>query len=363
MSDFKIFSEVTDKSAWTSAVQKILKDQPVSSLNWTISDHLSLDPYYKASDIKGFLDTPTAIERCKLRQVFNIKHRDTKDLNKIIIQALEHGLESLVLVWTTTPNQHDFDEVLSGVHMNMVHIHIITQHYEDWVLMMDILKIKCQLDQESHIQGSVICLKDEFKIFNYVIDNQLFNLYPKLRFWQVSGKNLEDLLIKGYQILSNAIDYSMGIDEITARIQFIIPMTPVLIESVANIKTFRLLWALIVDAYKPQHECSRIVYIITQNDTETYFLQEPLVYNNILKQTAQVMSSMIGTADECQIELFDTTQTLEFAHRISRNIMHLLREESFLGQNKDPLRGAYVLEALIQKKAELVWGNILPHLQ
>jgi len=74
------------------------------------------------------------------------------------------------------------------------------------------------------------------------------------------------------------------------------------------------------------------------------------VHNNLIRNTLEAMSAILGTADVVSILPFDlrTKVSDEFSYRMVRNIQHLLREESYLNQVSDPTAGSYYIESLTQ---------------
>lgn len=364
--DFKEFTAIPNQEAWSSAVQKILKGVDINSLNWNINEQISLTPYYKQIDAPLALKVPVNNDDCKVRHSIIVDSTSLTEKNKWIISLLEQGTQSLQICWKITPSQVLFKKILDGVHLSMIQLHQEVYDFADWTKLLSIIDQQDAFPKD--IQGSIIyntnSIDEHANTISYLAKNQILKKYAHIRFFELSShtKNeLPELLHDGHQIVKKALDNDISMDDITARIQFVLTVNTSLIESIANIKAFRILWSFIVKNYHPQHECSVYTYIITKNNTEKYLSTSPLVYNNLLAQTTQAMAAIMGTSDEHQIDSFDPQHELEknFSNRISRNVMHLLKEESFLSKSKDPLRGAYAVEVLIKQTAEVAWNNFL----
>ncbi len=364
--DFKEFAVIPNQEAWFSAVQKILKGVDINSLNWNINEQISLNPYYKQIDVPLALKVPVNTDDCKVRQTIEVDTTDLFEKNKWVLSLLEQGTQSLHICWKITPSTELFKILLEGVHLSMIQLHQEVYDFADWTKLLSIIEQQNAFPKD--IQGSIIynsnSIDEQAKIISYLAKNQILKKYAHIRFFELSNhiKNeLPELLHDGHQIVTKALDNDISMDDITARIQFVLTVNTSLIESIANIKAFRILWSFIVKNYHPQHECSIYTYIITKNNSEKYPSTSPLVYNNLLAQTTQAIAAIMGTSDEHQIDSFDPDQALNtsFSTRISRNIMHLLKEESFLSKSKDPLRGAYAVEVLIKQTAEVAWNNFL----
>ncbi len=74
------------------------------------------------------------------------------------------------------------------------------------------------------------------------------------------------------------------------------------------------------------------------------------IHNNILRLTTEAMSGVIGGADCICLDPFNhlTGEADAFSYKISRNISHLLKHESFFDKVADPLKGSYFIEDLTQ---------------
>ncbi len=93
--------------------------------------------------------------------------------------------------------------------------------------------------------------------------------------------------------------------------------------------------------------------------TSVSSLREQTLYDpwmNMLRQTSSTAAAFIGGADEIRILPYDEVAKLyglersnDVAVRQSENVFHILNEESFLTQVKDPSYGSHLIEALTEK--------------
>jgi methylmalonyl-CoA mutase len=85
-------------------------------------------------------------------------------------------------------------------------------------------------------------------------------------------------------------------------------------------------------------------------------LKDP--HTNLLRQTTEAMSAIIGGIDRLIIHPHDEQSTQgasELAQRMALNISNLLQDESYLATVNDPLGGSYALEKLTQDLSEKSW--------
>ncbi len=87
-------------------------------------------------------------------------------------------------------------------------------------------------------------------------------------------------------------------------------------------------------------------------------LQDP--YTNLLRQTTEAMSAVLGGIDQLVIQPFDwysTKPNFTFSRRMATNISLLLKEESYLDIVIDPAGGSYAIDNLTATIAERAWAG------
>jgi len=82
-------------------------------------------------------------------------------------------------------------------------------------------------------------------------------------------------------------------------------------------------------------------------------------HTNILRLTTEALSAVLGGAEAVMLHPFDHLAGNAFSHRISRNIQHLLVEESYLEKQLDPAAGSYYIEQLVSDLKRPAWNVFL----
>jgi methylmalonyl-CoA mutase len=85
-------------------------------------------------------------------------------------------------------------------------------------------------------------------------------------------------------------------------------------------------------------------------------LKDP--FTNLLRQTTEVMSAIVGGVDSLTILPYDklsTKGTSDFALRMAQNIPLILKEESYFDKVIDPLGGSYSIEKLTDEVIQISW--------
>jgi len=163
-------------------------------------------------------------------------------------------------------------------------------------------------------------------------------------------------LHKGHEALYQLIKEGFNVDDAAAKIKFQFGIGSNFFFELSKFKVFRSLWFTIVDAYQPEHACTAIPYI----EAETGFLNKSLKdpHNNLLRQTTEALSAVLGGIDELTIRPYNawsTDKDVNKTQRLGLNIALLLKEESYLDKVIDTAGGAYILENLYDKIRENAW--------
>ena len=117
---------------------------------------------------------------------------------------------------------------------------------------------------------------------------------------------------------------------------------------IAKIRALRVLYATLAKEYGLEETCHIIATPSRRNKT---------IYDynvNMLRTTTECMSAILGGADTIFNMPYDVLyhKSNEFAERISKNQLLILREESYFGTASNPADGTYYIESLTNELAE-----------
>jgi methylmalonyl-CoA mutase len=124
----------------------------------------------------------------------------------------------------------------------------------------------------------------------------------------------------------------------TAGLSIIIPLQSNYFLQIAALRALRFL----LPQFSPELQNTKLIAITTaQENTEDS-------HANLLHFTTQAMSAIIAGANKIYIPPFDlgAKEPSHFAARISTNIQHILKEESYFAKVVDPSHGAYYIDYL-----------------
>lgn len=129
-------------------------------------------------------------------------------------------------------------------------------------------------------------------------------------------------------------------------------------KEIAKLRACRILIGALAKAYEIQDFVPSDFHIHTETSV-TYSAGEDR-YNNMLRNTTQAMSAILGGCDSIYVHPHtDTKEEKVFARRMARNIPLILREEVYFDKVSDPAAGSYYIENLTQCFVEEAWQGFL----
>lgn len=355
--------ESTGKSEWIALLEKELKGASIEQLQKVNQvEEIACPSYFHRSD-KGieFADPGLAEYTRGVATSSNDWHIGTcfrietvAATNTEILTALMAGTTAVV-VHATAEQIIDFSELFAAVELQYIH----TTFYP---------KTKQQaIDFVQYVGENPAAMVCDF---NHLLLDQLHLLHrSNLRPFGVNGyavqqtgattwQELAVSLAEGHELLVQQLDAGVEIDEAASAIHFVLGIGNHYFYEISKLRAFRTAWARIVAAYNPLLPASKKAIITAQTGFIRTSLRDP--YTNLLRQTTEAMSAVIGGVFQLVIQPYDwhaTPQNTTFTRRMATNISLLMKEESYLNYVIDPAGGAYAIDNLTETIAERAWSE------
>lgn len=332
------FSPVTDEQ-WKNAVQRELKDLQFEDILIRKDEVENLE-FEKYGSLESQPETVESASWKSNNNDWEINHRivvkDEKVANKEALQVLNLGASSLT--FELKKNQISWAALFEGIGLD----HIETQFH-----CMD-------QNQEADLAGqwSNFC-KKELQLLNATLSSE--------------NKNLSVLSYEVQQAGANAIQeiaYALaigneGLTQTKNTLQSITFEMGIGANYFVEITKFRAIQSLWNFIRKEQGSTCNSS-IIARTTFVNKSLKDP--YTNLLRQTTEAMSAVLGGAQAVDVQpydLYSLEADREFSSRMAINISNLLKEESYLQYVIDPLKGSYNMEALTKQLKEKAWALFL----
>lgn len=394
------YFEKQSKESWQQKAEKDLKGKPLGKINWRTFEGIETEPYYSAQDLNNNSNTallpgqaPYLRSQKELSNGWLIReeisqYKNFKATNKKAHNAIEQGAHNLVFATKAftdgfdgipVKNLEDLAQLLDGIDPAQTGISFKTGETGPFYLKL----LKEWAQNAGHNASQVFGSIDHDPIGAFVssgistpsLENTFAHLAEVMTFTKDNFEHYKSITIHsstfhnaGASIvqelaftLAIANEYmhqltekGLKLDEIYNHIQVELSVGGSYFQEIAKIRAFRWLWATLAGQYAQKTE-AQTCYLVARSSEWNKSVFDP--YVNMLRLTTEAMSASIAGADEIQLDGYDKgfRPTNEFSERISRNLHHLLTEESYLDKSVDPASGSYYIEKLTEDLAQAAW--------
>ncbi len=389
---FSEFPPVT-REQWEERIQQDLKGADYEKkLVWKTAEGISVKPYYRAEDLQNIKQMFASLpgQYPYVRGTNNVNNQwliaqdvETSDIvkaNYLAKDATRRGADAVLLNVSEVNTAKDMTALLDGIELDKVTLLFNSApSYENLLLNLDESLISSGYDsatikgvfdfdplsylllngnfynsEDGDLLEGAQLLKDaarslkEFKVLS--VNGQYFHnagstLVQELAFALASGNEyLAWYTTKGFTA-----------DEVASKMTFHFATGSNYFMEIAKLRAARLLWAQIVNAYKPASQESQKMYIHSLTSSWNKSIYDPFV--NMLRTTTEAMSAALGNADIITVLPFDMNyqEPDDLSLRMARNQQIILKEESNLDKVIDPAAGSYYIDNLTASLAEAAW--------
>lgn len=294
------------------------------------------------------------------KNAFYIRVKDCKESNEKALEVLMKGIDALVFELTET--SEDLDLLIKSIELPYIHTTFVPRNLDQlrWILngpakiSKTTISISIDLVEEEIFRNELSGIAEQIK------EDQLpIFLADGFKIQQCGAsipQELAYLIASGNDYLQQLLKNGLTIDVALACIHFRVGIGSGYFEEIAKIRALRLLWSNIVKQYDPIHSCSYNCRITAQTGSMNKSAKDP--NTNLLRQTTEAMSAIVGGVDQLLVQPFDADTkngTSTLSERMAINLSLILREESYLHAVIDPSGGSYTIEDLTDKLAEKAW--------
>lgn len=315
--------EYTD---WIQKVKKELKLEALDAKHLTLLDGQTFDPFFQRDQHQTFEFTRQA-RNWLIGEMVELD----KSSNAEILSMLEGGTQKLLLI--NASNDKDFEQLLNGVFLSMVHIHLETENQKVAEQFLTYVQYHC--DEEDRKNHSC----------NLVPINQ--GLVHTIHIDETNPNALNDFCNKSIDFINQHQNERWETIVNSLRITFEVQNKG--IEYIALVDAVKRLWSLICKSFGEIEISPKIEQIVPYDNSLS-------IDENFISSTVQAVNAVIATGDTLYIQ--NTPDNSDFSRRINRNIQHLLQLESFMQQSASAYRGSYVIEKISDMMVDKAWSNL-----
>lgn len=355
----KLFSEFDPVSpkAFKQQIQVNLKGADYNdSVIWNSPEGIDVKPFYHREDNTEPIEVPGQPQEWKIGEEIYILN--AKVSGNTANKVLNKGTEALFF---KTDKPFPVTELLTEIKTESIPIYF-NLNFLDVNFYRDILKTAEELNRTVYLNidsiGNLARYGNWFKSlnedFNKTSEILQFQTNEPGHIISVDSSTYQNAGASMVQQLAYALAHA---NEYLNRFQnklrnqqitFHVAVGSNYFFEIAKIRALRLLYATLADEYNLSGTC----HIIARPSLRNKVLYD---YNtNMLRTTTECMSAALGGADTIVNLPYDAFyhKTNEFAQRISRNQLLILKEESYMAATTNPAQGSYYIESLTNQLAE-----------
>lgn len=384
-------------SEWEAKILQDLKGADYEKkLIWKTAEGFSVKPYYRAEDLESLKSqlgslpgqfpyvrgTKAVTNDWEICQ--DIETAMPERANECAIDATQKGANALSINAANLKGAAAVATLLKGLDTARTSLHFNSS--SSYIEFLGWLKegISLSGSNAAEIKGSFdfdpisyLLLKGNFHYSQEEDLNEGYDLIklaetdlPGFRVMTVNGQyfhnsgstlvqELAFALASGNEYLAYLTGKGLSVDQVAPHMVFAFATGSNYFMEIAKLRAARMLWARIVEQYKPAQSASAQmrIHVTTANWNKTIY--DP--YVNVLRTATEAMSAAIGGADMVTVLPFDLNykEPDDFSVRIARNQQIILKEESSLDKVVDPSAGSYYIESLTAALADAAWKLFL----
>jgi methylmalonyl-CoA mutase len=363
---------------WKEKAEKELKGRPLEDLTWE-TEGFEIEPFFTREQVPG-TEVPNPAQAPYRRGVlpssneWRIRVPFRPNDGTKIRKALDNGVQTIALYSEDDGRQKLPEESLEAESLELR----AAKDPESWkssfrekldqlpqngALLFDpvthLLKEgEWPADGKENALQELVSISNELDREGFTWRSIPVNAAP---FHNAGATLVEELaftLSLGHEWLVHFLDNGWSIDALAPRMSFELSSGPLFFPEIAKFRAFRQLWSRVVEAYEPEHTCTRAPWIGANTSWWSLTRRDP--YTNMVRKTTEAMAALIGGSQELTVHPYDAAgkENSELGERVARNTHHLLKEESQLNKVIDPLGGSYYLETLTDRIGESAWDLV-----
>lgn len=376
---------------WRAKVEVDLKGADFDKkLVWRTNEGFNVQPVYRAEDIAGLKTTGslpgqypyvrgTRTDNDWLTRQ-NIEAATAAEANAKALEVLEKGVTSLGFKVAAPA---DVAVLLAGIDLTKVEINLTCCPGKAVEVAKALVDCLVKAGAEKTFKGSIDFnpLRRQFKHGVEGCDTAaIVDEAKKLLAAVAPVENLRCLAVDSemlansgafiYQELGYALSWGnawlealtgagVAVDEVAKRIKFNMCVSSNFFMEIAKFRAARMLWAQIVEQYKPESLDAAKMYVNASTSRFNQTIYDAHV--NLLRSQTETFSACVAGVDTIVTTPFDVPYKTPdtFSERIARNQQFLLKEESHMDKVVDPAGGSYYVETLTVSIAKEGWKLFL----
>ena len=334
---FDIFDQKS-KADWLEKVKKDLKTDDISRLDWMFDNSINYSPFFHNDDIRDDESRSAAVKNTDWWIEEEITGDDPKTLNTHALEALKQGVNSISFELNEACSNEDLSAILKGIQLEYIFL-ALSQKNEDYRQKLEKL-IEISNEHGFDLNKIHLSVQMGFDIKRITsILNEFTDRLPGLSI-RIAHNNSS---FNQKKIVDQIRQLAQEINQLSASDSFNNSWHNKLIYCFSFGENY---YETIVRLRAINSILPAGVRIAANCDISSYADEN----TNKIKVCSQAMAITIGRADFIALahsDIINGTRGSAHNRRITRNVHHLLKMESYMNRVHDPAAGSYLFEKIV----------------
>lgn len=388
---FEMFGEA-DFSVWEKAFLKDIQEDGKSLQGKLNAEGINIRPIYNNRDSSGKIDIPICTTGNNWEISQEVFSADIKEANKIAHDALRNGADSITFMLHDKTGsracmelntQEEFSMMVNNLPLSQNTFRFISGRKTMFLLSLlekevaarnispssvkfvfdydpvDFLAFKGRFFRSPEEDFSLMHEITEFASAKFPLSRTIgINGYLYRNAGSSVIQELAFSLAVASDYLSILSDRNLPPESVINQLTFSYGICSEFFMEIAKFRAARFLIHKLISAFTKEPSGNNInIHAVTSDFNKTAC--DP--YNNVLRNTTQAMSAIIGGADSLTIRPHDSVFSgyNTFSSDLGRNIQLLLKNESYLDKVTDIAAGSYFVDNITSEIIEKSWDLFL----
>ncbi len=305
-----IFQQFPTVSAdeWKNKIIIDLKGENFDKLIWHSKEDIKVLPFYTKENTEQYQLPIPEKQTAHWQVTERITVTDIPSANKLALHALEYGATAIVFnLQKKVFTKHDIESLLKDILTDIAPVYFENYAEENKTVLENVVKNACPV---------VVTIPQQ----DSIVDELMYAL---------QHADSKENTVFHFHIGQNYFF------------------------EIAKLRAFRWLWKQICEKNNQQYS----LFIFSETGLQRR--NETDEYTNILRNTTEAMSAILGGCDSLIINSHDIEkENSDFGKRIARNVHHILNYESYFNEITDATKGSYYIEYLTYQLAKKSWEKM-----
>jgi len=351
---------------WKAQATVDLRQTPFERIRWTTPDGFTIEPWYGPGNSVTLQGGPEPEPGNIWRNCRRIAVSDIHQANRSALESFSQDVTALEFSFSDPGlcTGENITLLLQGIAVPAVAIYF-SGLIDDPLLLMEALAAMPEFSGNTGgILASTAHVTDgkEQALCNAARSMPEFRFLPVDTLpWHAQGATASQEIALALAAASDTIhrftEAGIETDRVAAGMEIIMAAGSSHFTELAKPRALRALLAALLNAWGARENTMPRLFARTSALNRSTL--DP--FTNVLRQTTEAVSAILGGYRTLQIDAFDNGLSVpeESAGRISGNIHLILREESFLHRVADPAAGSHYIETLGAELARAAWSFFL----